>query len=114
MGVAAILAGLGPTAGAEAMFRGLGDLPGGGFGSNAFGVSADGSIVVGVGSSAAGNQAFRWTAAGGMVGLGDLPGGNFDSRANGVSADGAAGTKDDIVLTDGGFTQLPEGYRPAF
>ena len=33
-------------------------------------------------------EAFRWTAAGGMVGLGDLPGGDQSSAA-GVSADGS-------------------------
>ncbi len=68
---------------------GLGDLPGGTFLSNAFGVSADGSVVVGEGRSASGVEAFRWTQGGGMVGLGDLPGGSFSSIAQGVSADGA-------------------------
>jgi probable HAF family extracellular repeat protein len=68
---------------------GLGDLPGGAFGSLATGVSADGSVVVGIGTSASGTEAFRWTAAGGMVGLGDLPGGIFRSQAAGVSADGS-------------------------
>ena len=57
--------------------------------SEAFDVSADGSVVVGRGSSASGLEAFRWTAASGMVGLGELPGGLFESRANGVSADGS-------------------------
>ena len=73
---------------------GLGDLPGGDFFSQANGVSADGSTVVGHSSSAAdaGNydeEAFRWTAAAGMVGLGDLPGGDFYSDALDVSADGS-------------------------
>jgi uncharacterized membrane protein len=65
---------------------GLGDLSGGSFDSVAVGVSADGATVVGRGK---GNEAFLWTAGGGMVGLGDLPGGSFDSVARGVSADGA-------------------------
>jgi len=73
---------------------GLGDLPGGDFFSQARGISADGSTVVGHSSSAAdaGNydeEAFRWTAASGMVGLGDLPGGDFYSDAWDVSADGS-------------------------
>jgi probable HAF family extracellular repeat protein len=68
---------------------GLGDLPGGDFDCWALGVSADGSIVVGQGASALGNEAFRWTSAGGMVGLGDLPGGFFNSVACAVSADGS-------------------------
>jgi probable HAF family extracellular repeat protein len=68
---------------------GLGDLPGGSFQSDARGVSADGSVVVGYGNSGTGFQAFRWTQATGMVGLGYLPGGSFSSAADGVSADGS-------------------------
>ncbi|AKV65690.1 HAF repeat-containing PEP-CTERM protein [Microcystis panniformis] len=80
---------------------GLGFLPGGGpsanlnAGSNALGISADGSVVVGysnipnVNGGYGGYEAFRWTQATGMVGLGDLPGGIFDSKATGVSADGS-------------------------
>jgi probable HAF family extracellular repeat protein len=75
---------------------GLGYLPGvnGFFGfSEANGVSADGSVVVGYsngGNGFNGNliEAFRWTQAGGMVGLGVLSGG-IASYANGVSADGS-------------------------
>jgi probable HAF family extracellular repeat protein len=67
---------------------GLGDLAGGDFNSLASGVSADGSVVVGTGTSASGGEAFRWTSGGGMVGLGDLAGGSFSSNANDVSADG--------------------------
>jgi len=48
----------------------LGDLPGGTDRSLAYGVSADGSVIVGVGNSTSGNEAFRWTASTGMVGLG--------------------------------------------
>ena len=62
---------------------GLGFLPNG-EASYAYGVSADGSTVVG----GTGNQAFRWTAEGGMVGLGYAPGDGFSS-AYGVSADGS-------------------------
>ncbi len=63
----------------------LGTLPGGGY-SHAHGVSADGTVVVGV--AGYGNQfrAFRWTAATGMQDLGTLGGG--ESWAYGVSADG--------------------------
>ncbi|MBD2620846.1 HAF repeat/PEP-CTERM domain-containing protein [Microcystis flos-aquae FACHB-1344] len=60
-----------------ASFQGLGDLPGGIFGSAAYGVSADGSVVVGRSETANGtdfnSEAFRWTQATGMVGLGYLP-----------------------------------------
>jgi probable HAF family extracellular repeat protein len=54
------------------------------------GISADGETIVGTGSSALGQEAFRWTAAEGMVGLGDLPGGGYESSARAISADSAA------------------------
>ncbi len=73
---------------------GLGSLPGGfpSTSSTANAMSADGSVIVGRASSSSatsGQQAFRWTLAGGMVGLGDLPGGGFQSEAMVVSADGS-------------------------
>jgi len=66
----------------------LGDLPGGDAHGIANAVSADGSVVVGASSSAAGNEGFIWRASTGMLGIGDLPGGFFGSSAEGVSADG--------------------------
>ena len=86
----------------RASFQGLGDLPGGTFGSTALDVSADGSTVVG-NSHIIGKyepapgyintrdtvEAFRWTQKSGMQGLGDLPGGRFRSDATKVSADGS-------------------------
>ena len=51
--------------------------------------AADGSVVVGWGTSAVGETAFHWTSGGGMVSLGDLPGGIVSSDAHGVSADGS-------------------------
>jgi len=78
-------------------FAGLGDLVGGSFNSRGNGTSADGSVVVGQGTSASGGEAFRWTQGGGMVGLGDLAGGGFFSQAHGTSADGS-------VVVGQGFT----------
>jgi probable HAF family extracellular repeat protein len=52
--------------------------------SHYFGVSADGSVVVGD----SGQQAFRWTQSGGITGLGFLPG-LARSYADDVSADGS-------------------------
>ncbi len=101
-------------------FFGLGDLPGGGVFSSANGVSADGTTVIGSSiSELSGSyrEAFRWTAATGMVPLGDLPSGRFNSIAEGVSADGSVvvGTSDiengvivGFVWTEAeGMTALP-------
>jgi probable HAF family extracellular repeat protein len=66
---------------------GLGDLLGGTFESVAWGISGDGSTVVGYGNSASGKEAFRFTGVT-MSGLGDLPGGIFSSEARAVSQAG--------------------------
>jgi probable HAF family extracellular repeat protein len=57
----------------------------------AYGMSADGSVVVGQSNSTTGFQAFRWTDATGIVGLGafDNPGGFLSSGARACSADGS-------------------------
>jgi probable HAF family extracellular repeat protein len=61
----------------------------GGYYSEAYAVSADGSVVVGVAYNAAREErAFRWTASGGMEDLGTLPD-RSRSKAYGVSADGS-------------------------
>lgn len=70
-------------------FTTLGDLPGGAFFSQATSISRDGTTIVGQSASARGTEAFRWTAASGMVGLGDLPGSEFSSNARAVSFDGS-------------------------
>ena len=70
--------------------------------SAATGVSADGSVVVGWSSTSSGfaRQAFRWTAANGMISLGHLPESPpvANSRALDVSSDGAI-----VVGTAGAF-----------
>jgi probable HAF family extracellular repeat protein len=74
---------------------GLGDLAGGDFDSRAHGVSGDGSTVVGYGMSTFVMppdfefEAFRWTAASGMVGLGDLNSTLLDSWSLAASSDGS-------------------------
>lgn len=71
-----------------AVFNPLGDLTPQTQQSLAYGVSSDGSVVVGYGLSDTGYQAFRWTANLGMQGLGDLEGGAFQSIATAVSGNG--------------------------
>jgi probable HAF family extracellular repeat protein len=87
------------TVGGGGVFHEATRWPGGGIGgfpspdgitrSQAYGISADGSVIVGNSSGTSGTAAFRWTSDDGMVGLGDLPGGPVHSRALGVSADGS-------------------------
>jgi probable HAF family extracellular repeat protein len=111
---------------------GLGVLPGAGVDSAAFGVSADGAVVVGLGRFQGGGfqpnlEAFRWTSDSGMVGLGDLPGGLFESFAFDVSGDGSVvvgygdadfGREAFLWTTDGGMERLwdvllAQGVDPA-
>lgn len=75
-----------------ASFLGLGDLPGGDSSSTAYGLTPDGTVVVGASSSSTSGsnpEASRWTQSGGMVGLGDLTGGLTNSAATGISSDGS-------------------------
>lgn len=57
--------------------------------SVAWGVSSDGSVVVGASGNSAGAEAFRWDSTNGMQGLGDFPGGPADSVAYATSSDGS-------------------------
>jgi probable HAF family extracellular repeat protein len=68
-------------------FRGL-DVP---YLPLVIGASVDGSILAGtlVSDEPETTEAYRWTAAAGMVGLGYLPGGHAFSFANAISADGS-------------------------
>ena len=59
--------------------------------STAYGISANGTVIVGGGHPMAGlgdYEASRWTQETGMVGLGDFPDGIFSSVSRAVSADG--------------------------
>lgn len=78
--------------GGGATFEGLGFLDPSGSGPViAYGISADGRVVVGQSNSPQGFQAFRWKASTGIVGLGAFPnpGGLQSSGARACSADGS-------------------------
>ncbi|MFQ5667939.1 MAG: hypothetical protein ACE5I7_16110 [Candidatus Binatia bacterium] len=75
----------------QASFHPLGDLPGGAFASQGWGVSADGSTVVGFGTTDQEQEAFRWSASAGLQSLGALCSAGSQgckSTARSVSADG--------------------------
>ena len=92
------------TAGWSQSLTWLGTMPGYDRRSTAYGVSADGAVVVGWAENAAGRyRAFRWTELGGMQDLGTLGGG--ESWAWGVSADGA------VVV---GWAENADSQRRAF
>lgn len=84
------------TAQGQTGFFPLADLPGGASNSQAFGVSADGRVVVGMGSISGGVRAVRWVEGGAPESLGNIPDG-FGSLANGTNADGG-------VVVGTGFT----------
>jgi probable HAF family extracellular repeat protein len=73
---------------------GLGNLPDGGFASSATAVSADGTVVVGVGhqSLSFDHQVFRWVSNSGMTLLGNTPTGATPIGVAGISADGTVVT----------------------
>lgn len=64
------------------------ELPDNWYTINASAINADGTVIVGSGSSTNGVEAFRWTIGGEILGLGDLAPGMFRSEASDVSADG--------------------------
>lgn len=83
-------------------FTDLGVLPGAPYGSEGYGVSHNGAVVVGTSSSAVADwRAFRWTQQTGMVDLGALPGDVY-SFGSATSASGNV-----VVGTSGG----PNGER---
>jgi probable HAF family extracellular repeat protein len=58
--------------------------------SKAFGVSADGNVIVGTSGNLGGDwEAFKYTQAGGMINIGDLAGGAVYAVANAASYDGS-------------------------
>lgn len=87
------------TAQNQASFAGLG-LSANGGSTIAFGVSADGLVVVGLTD----NHPFRWTQATGIVDLGLIPGAG-SGRASAASADGS------VVVGSTGFDTGAQAFR---
>lgn len=77
------------SSGAKAQIIGIGDLAGSQFRSRASSVSGDGTTVMGYSFSSDGQEAIKWTDAGGLLGLGDIPGGRFHSQSMSASQDGS-------------------------
>jgi len=101
-----IISGTGST------FQALGDLPGGSFGSAAYSVSSDGSVIVGYGTTNNGTQACSWTQATGMVSLGNLPDNYFRcSFAGVISIDGSMIFGDGDSTTSLSYTESQKGFR---
>lgn len=76
--------------------------------STVYGISADGSTVVGRSDGVSGyEEPFRWTRAGGMVSLGGVPGGTAQGRALAVSADGSVIVGSTLVS----FGLFPSPFR---
>ena len=99
---------------ATVSFHGLGDLAGGSFDSSAFGVSADGSTIVGGSdSSSSGWEAFIWDTANGMQSLKDVLVNYHDLDLTGWTLSQAWGISDD-GLTIVGHGYNPDGYTEAW
>ena len=80
-------------------------MPGSSCGTQALGISGDGSVIAGAGCVSSGKtEAFRWTAAGGYRVLGDLGGGSSDARA--ASFDGSV-----VVGQSVDASGTPRAYR---
>src|SRR5713226_10409907 len=94
-----------PSGASRASFQGLGQMPGSSCGTQALGISGDGSVIAGAGCVSSGKtEAFRWTAAGGYQRLGDLGGGSSDARA--ASFDGSV-----VVGQSVDASGTPRAYR---
>jgi probable HAF family extracellular repeat protein len=112
-GDGSVVVGYGSSGTTEEAFRwtpgdgivGLGTLLGD-MASNAMGVSADGSVVVGSSffqdADVLRNEPYRWTAATGMVDIGQLPGANY-SNVRGISPNGS------VIVGEGIRIDYPAG-----
>jgi probable HAF family extracellular repeat protein len=93
--------------------QGIGDLPGGAFESVAVDASADGSIVVGFGTTETGPEAFLWDAAAGMRNLRTLLADELGLDLGGWTLTEATGISDDgLTLVGSGIN--PDGVEQAW
>ena len=94
------------------VFIPLGDLSGGSFRSEVYGVSQDGWVAVGLSNSTAApssGEAFRWEASV-MEALGSLPGGSATSRATGIQKTGSS----EWIVGDASSSSTGSNSREAF
>ena len=99
----------------QAAFSGIGDLAGGDYASAAFGVNADGTVVVGHSVAGLGRQAVRWTADVGLLSLGGASSAAWAIDDSGQTIVGEAivspSPGDAVVWMDAqGPTALPRQY----
>jgi probable HAF family extracellular repeat protein len=91
----------------------LGDLPGGAFNSHANAVSGDGRVVVGYGTSGAGQRAMVWTSATGMFDLRDFLSARGATGLTGWTLFEATGVSGDgLTITGNGLD--PTGHSQAW
>lgn len=91
----------------------LGDLPGGGTFAFAYGVSADGSVVVGTGNGALGQEVFVWRAQEGMRSLKDILQSDYGLDLTGWTLAYASDVSDDGTVIVG-YGVNPDGHTEAW
>lgn len=114
----------GPALGADARFVPLGDLPGHPS-SFAYGISADGSTIVGMTGVYSRTRISKWTESSGWIQIGQLPGERY-GYGLGVSGNGEVVVGESQTATGGAAIRwsadegiidlglLPNGSRPAY
>jgi probable HAF family extracellular repeat protein len=90
---------------ADVSFRGIGHTDTELFENAAYGLSANGQVLVGYYTPPDGPHGFRWTLAEGLIGLGLIQEGDINSTARAASADGT------FVIGDGAKLRGHDAFR---
>ena len=91
----------------------LGELPGGDYHSRAYGVCADGTIIVGDSSTDLWMEAFIWDPDNGIRNLKDVLQNDYGLDLTGWTLEAAMAISDD-GLTIVGYGENPDGYNEAW